>query len=444
MLKALKDITLSNFYRPSFWKGVLPTYAKQGFVVFTGDIIAKVMTFSISILLLKLISIEEIGYYGVFLSILAVVNQFTDLGLHQGVVRFYSLHNQTDAARSQSFIWLAFRCKWFIIPITSVILYFAAPWISMLLVHNDALEHGLRLLSLGLFGTGFFEFSISVLQARQNFKLLTGLRITEAFAKLTYLLVTIYLGVFSLEQVFISYTIIPLFVGTLGLFTSRVFSARIKYPWKELFAELYHFTKWLAVTYMAIMILQHVDMFMVSGLITDNSVDVGLYSAARRLSIPLVVMAGSLTTLFFPKAMGITSHEQMLVYVKQTLKISIPVSVVSLTYLGVLHLVIPWFFVNITGSLPIINWLFAGYIFTILGNPVTILITAMGDTKVVAMINIIQFIVTLILHYVFITQLGSIGAAISSFIIWVIAGTFSFWYIYNNQFKFDHLIKQEN
>lgn len=408
----------------------MPRYAKEGAIVLTGDIISKFLTFAISLILLRFVTPYEYSFFGAFITLIAMVNQFTDSGLNQSFIRFYAKYNDVQPEKARAYLSLVFRLKWIILPFAAILLYVIAPLLAVNFFHAEQLILPFRLLSIGLIGGGIFEFATSVLQAKQEFKKLSILRMVEASAKVLYIILVALLGIFSLLQVYLAYTTIPILIGGIAILFIGIHRENIEYDWKQIGRELFHFGKWIAVTSFSTMFLMKLDMLLVQFLIPQDKTAVGLYSAANRLCQPLVVVAGSVATLFYPKAMALRTVTEMKNFIRQTLSLSIPLSIAMSVYALLLYFILPSFAPEYTTAYPAFFILFIGYIFTILVNPITMLILTIGKPHIVAAISLTQLVITVIMHTVFILWLGSIGAAVSSVIIWLLAGTTSLWYLY--------------
>lgn len=403
-----------------------------------GDILAKSLTFLITLLLLRLVTPDEYAIYGLFITILAAANQFTDSGLHQSFIRFHALYHTDQRARAAQHFHVAFRGKLLILLATSIVLAVGAEWIGATLLGTPAIVAPVRLLAIGVFGSGMFEFAQAAFQARQQFRALTAMRVAEGAGKIAIIACVIALGWFSLEIVFWTYVAVPLIVGIFGMHAVVTHTDRaVSKGWREVARELYTFGKWMMLTSFATMFLMRLDVFMVAPMLADNPRDVGLYNAAVRLCTPLIVLTGSVSTVFFPKAMALRTRGQMRGYVRKTLQVTLPLVAASLLYLAAIWLALPRWFPNYVDAFPIFALLFLGYAWTIIGNPLTMLMLSMNRAQIVAGISLAQLVVTLASHYVFITLMGVMGAALSTVLVWFLAGGISMLYIYRRRERFE-------
>jgi len=423
---------------------LLPLGAREAGVVFTGDVIAKFLTFLITVILLALITPEEYKLYGLFITVFAAVTQFTDSGLHQSFIRFFALYKNEDPRRAQAHFHFALRAKTVIILFTAAALFLSAEFLAVRALRTPELVMPLRLMAIAILGEALIEFSLTVLQARQQFVRFTALRIAEAAIKTGIIYAGILIGIFTLDLVYLSYTIAPFAVIPLALWFLSSLRGRMRYDWRDIGTEIWHFAKWMMLTSFATMFLMRLDVFMISPMLSDRPDEAGLYIAAARLCTPLIVLAGSVVTVFFPKAMELRSLDEMRRYVRRTFTVTLPVTAIGLAYVIVIFLATPEFFPKYTPSLPLFAVLFIGYAWTIIGNPLTILMLSIDRARIATWVALGQLCVTVVSHYLFITYMGSMGAAVSSVIVWFAAGIVSMTYIYLHRHEITRVRKSNH
>ncbi|MBR9974938.1 MAG: oligosaccharide flippase family protein [Bacteroidetes bacterium] len=411
-------------------RDLLPNGAREAGVVFAGDVSAKFLTFLITLSMFALLTPDEYKLYGLFITVLAAVNQFTDSGLHQSFIRFYSLYKRESPGRAQAHYRFALTAKTVITALTALAVYFLAPVLAVDLLRTPQLETPLRVMTVAILGGGMMEFFLAVLQARQEFTRFTFIRIAEAAVKTGIIYAAILLGLFSLPLVYGAYAIAPTVVAAVAIGMIAALRLGGSIDWRDIGREVVGFGKWMMLTSFATMFLMRLDVFMISPMLADRPEEAGLYIAATKLCTPLIVLAGSVSTVFFPKAMELRTVADMRRYARRTFAVSLPVTGIGLIYLGTMYFVTPAVFPNYTASMPLFAVLFVGYAWTIVGNPLTMLMLSIGRQRMATYIALGQLAVTAVSHYLFITAMGSMGAALSSVLVWFAAGIVSMIYIY--------------
>ncbi len=411
-------------------RSLIPLGARDAGIVFCGDVSSKFLTFLITLSMLALLTPEEYKLYGLFITVLAAINQFTDSGLHQSFIRFYALYKRNDPARAQAHYQFAIKTKGVIMVVTAILLFAGADTIAVTLLRTPELVSPLRIMTAAIAGGGLMEFILAVLQARQEFIRFTFIRILEAAIKTGVIYAAILFSAFSLTIVYVSYAIAPLVVAVIALWFVSSLRNRVEYDWKDIGREVLGFGKWMMITSFATMFLMRLDVFMISPMLADRPEEAGLYIAATKLCTPLIVLAGSVSTVFFPKAMELRTLPEMRRYIGRTFAVSLPVTGLGLMYMIAMYFVTPAYFPNYTASLPLFAVLFIGYAWTIIGNPITMLMLSIGHERMGTWIALGQLLLTVVSHYWFIAHMGSMGAAVSSVLVWFVAGIVSMLYIY--------------
>lgn len=421
----------------------LPHGARDAGIVFSGDVLSKFLTFLITLSMLALLQPEEYLLYGLFITVLAAVNQFTDSGIHQSFIRFYALYKHDKPDRAQAYYEFTLRLKAAIVLLTAVAVYFGAGVIAVDVLRTPELQHPLRIMTLAVVGGGLMEYILAVLQARQEFARFTGVRMAEAVLKTGFIYAAIFAGVFSLDLVYASYAIAPLLVGVVSVYFVSNLRGRVAYDWRDLGREMLGFGKWMMITSFATMFLMRLDVFMISPLLAHRPEEAGLYIAATKLCTPLIVLAGSVSTVFFPKAMELRTVAGMRSYLQKTFAVSLPVTALGLLYMLGLYFAIPEYFPAYADSLPLFALLFIGYAWTIIGNPVTMLILSINHAHVATYIALGQLLITVVAHYFFITHMGGMGAALSSVLVWFVAGSVTMLYTWIHRHDIERIRPEE-
>jgi O-antigen/teichoic acid export membrane protein len=424
------------------WTGLLPAGARDAGMVFFGDVFSKFLTFLITLSMLALLTPDEYRLYGLFITVLAAVNQFTDSGLHQSFIRFYSLYRVDEPARARAHFRFALGAKIIIVITTAAILYVLGSFLAIDVLRAPELEAGLHIMALAVVGGGMMEFILAVLQARQEFKRFSVVRIAEAALKTGLIYGAIAFSFFSLTVVYASYAVAPLVVCAVAVFLVAMRSSRSEYHWRDIGREVFDFGKWMMITSFATMFLMRLDVFMITPMLADRPEEAGLYIAAAKLCTPLIVLAGSVSTVFFPRAMQLRTLDDMRRYVRRTFSLTLPVAGLGLIYLIAMYALVPVAFPAYTASMPLFAVLFFGYTWTIIGNPLTMLILSIGRERIATWIALGQLVLTLLSHYIFITVLGSMGAAISSVIIWFVAGSITLLFVYMHRHEVTDVVRR--
>ena len=416
---------------------LLPSGVKDAGVVFSGDVLSKFLTFMLTPMLLMLLSPREYRLYGLFITVLAAVNSLTDLGLQSSFIRFYSLYRDSDPDRSAAHLRLALRIKIVLTVSFAVLLYVLAEPIAATMLGAPELTPALQLLSFGVLGSSMVEFVLAVRQAQLKFIPYAWIRMLEGAGKTIPIFLALSIGAFSLDLVFDVYVYSSLALAAGSLWMMRGSAPRSALPLRSVVPELTNFSKWMTLAVLCSVFLTRIDIFMVQSILRDNPTEVGLYIMANKLGIPLLVMAASVTTVLYPKAMALRSVKEMRRYVRNAALIALIVLTIAIVYLGAVYFATPRFFPKYTGALPMFVVFWISQLWSIIGSPFTLLILSLNKSKISAILMFAQLMFTIVSHYYFIHWLGGIGAAWSLVLSIFLFGIIALSYVYRNR----HLIE---
>jgi O-antigen/teichoic acid export membrane protein len=417
----------------------VPLQYRESGVVLMGDVVSKFLTFLITLMLFKLVSPADYALYGMFITLMATLNQFTDSGIHSSFIRFYALYRIPNPERAAAYLHFSFRLKSVLMVATGIAVFFGAPLIAGWIFKMPRLTGGVRLLGFGVMTSGFFEFYQIVFMAQQRYGSLTALRMSEAVGKVAFIAAAVWLHAFSLDVVYSAYIAVPFVISLGAMAAYREPFRSVPYAAADIRKEMYAFGKWIMLSSFMTMFLLRLDVFMLAPMLSESPAELGYYNAAVRLCIPLLVIAGSVGTVLFPKAMALSNYGEMKEYVRHSFRLSVPLALAGAVYWLLVVLAIPRWFPSYGESIVPFSILCLGYEWTIVGNPITTLILSMDRPKVSAIINLAQLFLTVISHYILITLCGAIGAAVSTVLMWFIAGTVSMLYVYRHRFSINAL-----
>lgn len=402
--------------------------AKDSATTLTGDFISKGFLFFVNLILMKISTQEDFALFSIYITFLGLGQQFSDLGINQGMIKYYSTYKGENLDKANSFLSFGFKFKLVSALIFSLI-YLLLSYPTAIYAYKQT-THILPLLvaACGTFGGSMLDYIQALFQSKQDYKKLAVIKITEGFAKLGGLLLLVLLKEYTIAKVYWIYTIVPLLVFFMGYRMSL--PLHCKYDVKEVFKELFGFSKWVFLASITTMIMVRIDILMLSLLNPKDLVGLGIYSAGIKLCVPLQVAAASMNTVFFPKAMEIKKRSEIKSFIISTLKITFPLSIAFVIFSILVEYLIPHIFPNYIDSIPIFNILVIAFLFNLLGNPITVILFAINKQKVALKINLIQLFVNIVANLILFYYLNSIGIAFGTLITYFVGGFLTFYYIF--------------
>lgn len=402
--------------------------AKDSATTLTGDFVSKGFLFFVTLILMKVSSQEDFGLFTLYITFLGLGQQFSDLGINQGIIKFYSAYKDSDTDRANGFLDLGFKLK-FISALSLSLVYLALSYPTAIYGYNQT-THILPLViaAIGTFGGSLLDYIQAVFQGKQDYKKLAVIKVAEGFIKFGGLLLLIFIKNFTIQKAFWIYSIVPMIIFLLGYkINSR---AKSNYDSRSVFMELFGFSKWIFFASLTTMIMVRIDILMLSFLNTRDLAGLGIYSAGIKLCVPLQVAAASMNTVFFPKAMEIKNRREIKSFIVSTLKMTLPLSLGFVLFAIIINIFLPLILPNYLAALPVFHILVFAFLLNLLGNPITIILFAINKQKVALKINVIQLFINVLANFVLYYYFSAIGIAIGTLITYLVGGTVTFYYIW--------------
>ena len=410
-------------------KNFLPSgkNAKDSLVTLSGDFFSKGLMFIVNLVLMKYSSIQDFGLFSIYVTFLGLGQQFSDFGINQGIIKYYSLYKTQNFERANAFLDFGFKIK-FMLAFSLSLIYLLLVYPTANYVYTDTHITPLFIAAIGTFGASLLDFIQSVFQAKQDYKTMAITKILEGFLKLSGLFLLFALKEFTIVKTFWIYTTVPLIVFLIAFTMYK--PVKTAYDKKDIFRELYGFSKWIFLASITTMIMARLDILMLSFFNVNDFAKIAIYSAGIKLCVPLQVAATSMITVFFPKAMEIKDKSEAKGFIFSTLKITLPLSIGFIMFSVLVKIFIPVIFPNYVESLPIFYILVFAFILNLIGNPITIIIFAINQQKKAVVINIIQFFINIIANIILYYYFSVIGIAFGTLITFVTGAILSSYYIF--------------
>jgi len=248
--------------------------------------------------------------------------------------------------------------------------------------------------------------------------------------KVTVIGLLFYAYKLELFKALITVIILPFITFLIGsLIIPRDF-LKAKGDEKESFRELYHFSKWIFVSVFCFIIFDSLGILMLGYLKTTDVV--GLYSAAYTFAFAFPIIAGTITTILLPKVSGLSGIEEIIEYIRKSLRFTIPILVPLIILLFIAKPLIMIFYgVKYQQSVIIFQTLIIGFALSIIINPISLIIYSLNKPEILAYLNIIQLILNFFGNILLIPPYGAVGAAITTLIVRIIGTIFICAYIYS-------------
>ena len=283
------------------------TIARGSFWTLSSNITTKLISFIYTIIIARLLLVEEIGIFYLVLSVLGILYVFTDLGIMYSLSRYVPyLYGKKEFGKLKNLVKLSYLGGGILTFIFSVLVFIFSDYISQL-IGQPVIAPILKMMSIWLFIKEIDDVNRGILKGRKRMKEAQGIGIIQSFVKLTITIIAFYMIGFNAEALSIGYLLSFLLVLPLGGYCviqeiKTWKNEETKYTFKEQLSfgrEIISFG--LIVTLISTLwtIIQYTDRIML-GFFTDDALDkIAIYSIALGLA-NLVIIFGGIGGIFFP------------------------------------------------------------------------------------------------------------------------------------------------
>jgi O-antigen/teichoic acid export membrane protein len=180
--------------------------------------------------------------------------------------------------------------------------------------------------------------------------------------------------------------------------------------------ELQHFNRWILVTVLSTTIIGNIDFHFITYFC--GTTETANFGAASRLTMPITMLVSALTITLLPKLSKLTTIEAHQFFVRK-LCLVLPIAVLAIIVAGVIGIPALGMLVEKKyGGLESLMFLqLASIVLVLIANPFGMLLLARGKTKILAITNLGQLLVDIVLNSFFIPRFGAMGAVYSTITI---------------------------
>jgi len=411
---------LAHRYR-QLKKIVTSQTARNSMVLFVGNIVIAVFSIAALILVSRTLGPEKFGIVATFNAIWLTISSLTDFGLGNSAVKFISSFLDIDQRQAGIYMRVIFKLELLIGAAIGVLGLLFSSQIANLLGGPHLLTAVRLAFITGLFvsaGAFFGPF----LMAFEQFKKLTAVNIFGAAYRTIGVVILMSLAVLNVNSTMLFYTTVPILLFIIAILvipkTYRVKASKTEQ--KQVFIKIFHFSKWIFLSSLAVVAFGRLDILLLSRLKGSN--EVGLYAAAIQLTNFFPLILGAISGVLLPWVSKLKNRPDLVRYLKKALSGSILVAVLLIPIYFIseplIHLVFGDKYADSIGAFKLI---YPGYLLVIIAQPIALIFYAIDQPKMIALINYVQLLFLVVIDLVFIPRIGLYGAA-AGFLVGQIVG----------------------
>lgn len=295
-----------NDYDKKKLNSSLKLLVRSFFLVLTGVILSKVLTYLFRIVVARKFGPEIYGLFSLASMIVLLFYSVSSLGLPNGIVRNVSIYRAKDEINKvRCIVKSSLNISLFLSISAGIILFLTADFISLNIFHNSDLTIYLRFFSLIIPFYVLYSIFMSLIQAYEQIGWYSFIdNVLQNVVKLAVLLTLLAIGL-KTSSIIVSYTVSIFFI-----FLAAFFVCRYKLPQafknidmedsekKKVIRELFSYSWPLTLFALISFFFYWIDSFVI-GYFKDAAT-VGIYNAAVPIASFLIFVPTLFIQLFFP------------------------------------------------------------------------------------------------------------------------------------------------
>lgn len=428
----MKIVTIIKRYFSSL---LLSKTAKNTYLVFLGNSSAIFLAFLFTIILVRLLSVSDFGYFSALLSFMLLFADISDVGIGNSLSSFLPPLKKNKRGLL-GFIKMAFFLQFTIAFLLMILIFVLSDSIALALFHDKGLNFLINITGVGIFIVALFNFFQYAFSAQEQFTKVTLGAALGGVLRLFFLGLLVLTSRVALINILwiqnISFII--LVIVALGFTKLNFFRASGTI---SDFKKLISFSSYIGIARALTAIVSRLDVLMLIAL--RNPGEAGIYSIAAKIISVYPLFSGSFTTVIAPKIASINNHNQLKKYLYKVFigTLCLIISIVILITIAS-PFMITLFGEKSRSAIPILQVLLISMIFFVGSIPaVSLAIYYLKKPQILTINSILQLLIVIPGNLYFIPRYGSIGPAFS------LIGTYGITLFSTTYLSFYYLKKKE-
>lgn len=391
--------------------------AKSSAVIFSGSIVAAVMSFVVAFVASRLLGPDDYGRLATANALVVIMVGVTDFGISTALVKFTS-ERLRDKAQVAAFFQSAFKLELGLAFIMLLALPLTPFWARGL--GGPAMELPILMGLIASICLSLGAYANAVLQSYQRFNTMAVVNIAGATLRAGLVVGVALVAGLTLVQALVINVVVAVFGLVVGLLVvPRTGVKASGLAQQQALGQMLHFGKWLVVSYSLNAIISRLDVVMLAHF--RPAADVGHYAAALQLASVMPLLISSLTTVLIPKVTALPA-DQLGSYLRKVL-FGAGVAAAGLVPVIVLAkpLILLVFGHEYEAAVLPFQLIMTSFLITLFINPPSLLFYRWNRPKILTYMNVVTSAVLVGLFWVLTPLWGPIGAATALLINVVVA-----------------------
>lgn len=390
--------------------------AKDTYILFSGNILSAFLGFVFTLIVARALSVSDFGIFSAANNLVIIIASVTDVGISSAVINFASkYYHEGKTKKANEYVKAAYLTRFFTVLGISLLVLLFAPYVAkVFLATNDSqVAVWVAILSIGIFSWTFFPY---VLQTRRKFFKSAIADVSIGIVRVVIVFAMFLAGLLTVTSTLAAFTISALIATVTAFYLVGVNFLKSK-PRKQIYKNLFLFSGWLGVNKVVSSISGRLDVQMLASL--AGATATGLYSIPSRLALFVVVLSGSLTSVYSTRFASFSSKDKEKAYLIKTTLSLIPIVLGILLWIMLARpFMLILFGQKYASSVGVFRALtFSMIPFIITVPSATAIIYALKKPIFIGTFAIFQLVATFALNLLFIPKFQSYGPTITFFIV---------------------------
>lgn len=405
-----QDIDL--LYRIGQIKDLVKTKTvQQSAIVLSGNIVSTILSIITTILIARKIGPVGYGILAIYLTTYTAVLGMTDFGLGTTAVKLISSNLDKNPHKSHVYM----KVIVFMEIIAGIIVAIAGILFSRTIANSLGGENLLFPVRMAFVAAAFASTGAFVgpfLAAHQKFFKNSVFGVSQSIIKTLGVVFLFFTLLININNIIIFYTLINIIAFFVGILISPkgFLEKSTKNENKKAFKDIFHFSKWILLSYFASVISSRLDIFLLSRF--RGPEEVGIYAAAQQLAQIMPLITGALTTVLLPRVSKMKTKTELKGYLKKVVLGSILIDILLIPLIIFANMIVKIIFGSkFDSSIELFRILLFGFMFAVISGPTSLVLYAKNKPKSLTAISYATLIITVILNFILIPRFGANGAA---------------------------------
>lgn len=280
---------------------------KDGLLVGVGTFFTAFFGFLFTIIMARSLSPDQFGVFSALTSLVAILYSLGDLGVGPAIINFLPRHKVLELKIISTSFWFQY-----VVGLVLALIFWSLANYSHIIVPGSASGHFYLIGSL-VFNYILIGWAQSVLTAKKSFLKISLSQIIDSLIKI----VTIYI-LYKTSGLSISLSLlmnaISVCLALFLVFWKDLFTIPLSFS-KKVFTDLYHYSKWIAISRLFSVFYSKVDILLLN--LLGTSFQAGIFAASSRITLLFAIIVSSLGSVINPRFARFRTKKDFLGYTKK-------------------------------------------------------------------------------------------------------------------------------